>query len=198
MKLKLRMTLLSDAVFGSGQTEQGGMDLSVMLDRSGFPYYKASTFKGLFRETLEQYLSWTADDQETEVGNQENLVGQLMGNAGDDEFSGRKLVFSDFCVSDAVKEAVIREIGENKPETITACMTNVRRFTSINPDGTAEKGALRSARCINQGLAFYGEIQCAREDETLVRDVLPMIKWLGSMRSRGFGKVKIEVCGEAG
>lgn len=57
--MRIRMQLLSDAIFGNGMSVPGGEDLSVLTDEYGFPYYKGGTFKGVFREALEQYLFWT-------------------------------------------------------------------------------------------------------------------------------------------
>ncbi len=52
------MTLLSDAVFGNGMRVPGGEDISILTDEEGFPYYKATSFKGIFREEMENLLEW--------------------------------------------------------------------------------------------------------------------------------------------
>ena len=57
--MKIKMELLSDAIFGNGMSVPGGEDISVLRDMYGFPYYKGSTFKGVFREELYRYLEWT-------------------------------------------------------------------------------------------------------------------------------------------
>ena len=54
--MKIKMELKSDGIFGNGITIPGGEDLSVQCDTYGFPYYKGSTFKGIFREELFRYL----------------------------------------------------------------------------------------------------------------------------------------------
>lgn len=56
--MKIKMELLSDAIFGNGMSVPGGEDISVLRDMYGFPYYKGSTFKGVFREELYRYLEW--------------------------------------------------------------------------------------------------------------------------------------------
>ena len=104
-----------------------------------------------------------------------------------------KLVFSDFCISDAVKECVIEETGQDNPQEILDSLTHLRTFTSISEDGMVENGSLRMGRCVNKGLCFYSNISCRQEDGELVKEVLSLIKWIGTMRNRGFGKVKISV-----
>ena len=40
-------------------------------------------------------------------------------------------------------------------------------------------------------MVFWGEITCLEKDKEIVKETLGMIKWIGSMRNRGFGRVKI-------
>lgn len=189
--MKIRMELLTDVIFGNGLSIPGAEDISVLCDEYGFPYYKGGTFKGVFREELNRYLEWTGRDRE-------HLLEILLGRSGDTALeNGRKLIFSDFQLSDKAKEQVLKEIGENK-EKVLECVTHLRTFTSIEDDGVVKEGSLRNCRCVNKGLFFYSEVQCAAEDEEMVREVLAMVKWIGSMRNRGFGKVRIEMTGQEG
>lgn len=188
--MKIKMELISDAIFGNGASIPGGEDIAVLSDEYGFPYYKGGTFKGVFREELNRYLSWTGLSKE-EI---ENKVTELLGKIGDDSaVEEHKLVFSDFCISDDVKECVIEETGQDNPQEILDSLTHLRTFTSISEDGMVEKGSLRMGRCVNKGLCFYSNISCRQEDGELVKEVLSLIKWIGTMRNRGFGKVKISV-----
>ncbi len=191
--MKIKMELLSDTIFGNGMSIPGGEDISVLSDENGFPYYKGGTFKGIFREELECFLEWTLKDKE-KPEKIKQIMFTLLGESGDDEIkNNRKLVFSDFQLSDCVKNAVLEEVGEGKKSIVLNSMSHLRTFTSISEDGTSEKGSLRNCRCINKGLCFYSEIQCSSKDRKLVVDVISNIKWIGTMRNRGFGKVKITV-----
>lgn len=188
--MKIKMKLLSDAVFGNGMSVPGGEDIAVLCDEQGFPYYKGGTFKGIFREEFMRYLYLTTQD-ENEV--KEKIVN-LLGEGGDSNvLNESKMVFSDFHLSEGVKKVMLEEIGENHPEEILESLSHIRTFTSITEDGMTKEGSLRSCRCVNKGLYFYSEVQCQKEDEETVEEVLSFIKWVGSMRNRGFGKVKIEV-----
>ena len=188
--MKIKMQLLSDVIFGSGVSVPGGEDISVLCDKDGFPYYKGSTFKGVFREELERYLDWT---NEKEI---EDKLVEWLGKSGDNNiFSNGKLVFSDFTLSDNVKQKVLEEIGtkESYSNMVTDIFTNIRTLTSVTEEGIVKEGSLRSLRCVNKGLYFYSEILCENGEEETICEVLSMIKWIGSMRNRGFGKVKITV-----
>ena len=188
--MKLKMKLQSDTIFGNGMSIPGGEDISVLHDADGFPYLKGTTFKGIFREELERYLSWECE-RDNEV---RSISNRICGFSGDDGSFEKKAVFEDFTLSPNLKHAMRQEIGR-KPELILESLTNLRIFTAMDPDGSGvvKNGSLRMARCVNHGLVFYGEVHCSREDERIIREVLPLIKWIGTMRNRGFGKVKIEV-----
>lgn len=85
---------------------------------------------------------------------------------------------------------------ENQPDQVLDACTHLRTFTSISEDGSVKEGTLRIGRCIDKGLCFYSELNCQKKDEELVIGVLKLIKWIGTMRNRGFGKVKITIVKE--
>ena len=188
--MKIRMQLLSDVIFGSGESIPGGEDISILSDENGFPYYKGGTFKGIFREELENYLAWVMPGS-SEIDTE---TARLLGKAGDDNTGNTdKLVFSDFTLSDYVKREILSETGTAEKYKVQNALSHIRTFTAVTSDGTAKEGSLRQCRCVNKGLNFYSEITCSPKDEQLVENVLSMIKWVGTMRSRGFGKVKLTV-----
>lgn len=183
--MKIKMKLLTDTIFGDGMSVPGGEDISVLHDAQGFPYFKGSSFKGIFREELERYLSWTnAEDRD--------LVNTMLGKIGDEDELCKKITFSDFELSDSVKNMILTEV-ESNPDIVLQSLTNLRTFTAIDMDGIVKTGSLRMARCVNKNLTFYSEIDCDKEQSKIIKEVLPLIKWIGSMRNRGFGKVRVDV-----
>lgn len=187
MKLTIQMHLESDAIFGNGMSIPGGEDISVQTDGNGFPYMKGSTLKGIFREELINYLNWENNSPEKI----KETVQRLTGESGSDELdNSEKLIFSDLTLHPEVREVIFAEAG-TIPE-ITNIFTYLRTFTSLE-NGLVKEGSLRSARCIKKGLNFYGTCCCDEKDKELVSNVLMMIKWAGSMRNRGFGKIGIKV-----
>ena len=184
--MKLKMELLSDVIFANGISVPGAEDISVLRDVNGFPYYKGGTFKGVFREEYERILELKG------VSDNEAEVARLLGRPGSNDTNEKdKLMFGDFELSDVVKNTLLEEIGTGRPEEILDSLTHLRAFTAIGEDGTAKKGSLRLARCVNKGMVFWGEITCLEKDKEIVKETLGMIKWIGSMRNRGFGRVKI-------
>ncbi len=184
MQLIIQMHLESDAIFGNGVSIPGGEDIGIQTDTNGFPYMKGSTLKGLFRKELINFLNWEQKSPE-EI---RETVQCLAGERGNDDINNpRKLIFSDCIFHPALQESILAE-GISRQE-VQNIFTYLRTFTSLE-DGLAKDGSLRMARCIKKGLNFYGTCCCAEEDEALVCSVLTMIKWAGSMRNRGFGKLR--------
>jgi CRISPR/Cas system CSM-associated protein Csm3 (group 7 of RAMP superfamily) len=169
---------MSDAIFGNGMSMPGGEDICIQTDEKGFPYLKGSTLKGIFREELINYLDWCGINE----GEAAQTVTRLMTEGG--------IIFSDVTLDGRVIDAVNAQ-NPTKQEVIEM-FSYIREFTRLE-NGLAKDGSLRSARCIKQNLNFYSTCLCDKKDEELTTDVLKMIKWIGSMRNRGFGKVSIEV-----
>lgn len=198
--MKIKMELISDVIFGNGMSVPGAEDLSVLHDEYGFPYYKGSTFKGVIREEYERYLFWLGKN-EKEIAGQ---IARLFGENGDD-VSEDKITFSDFEISGYVKKAVLDEVCKENSNTsmddirnifsdqILDLFTNVRTFTKVNENGVAQTGSLRMARCVDKGLCLYSEVLCDPDDEAELKEVLYSVKGIGSMRNRGFGKIKLSV-----
>lgn len=178
--MKLRLELLDDTVFGSGQSVPGAEDSSVLYDRDGFPYLRGTTVKGLLREAFINYTVWT--------GGNEDLVGIIFGEGGMEAESKRKLFVTDAVIPEQVK----KEFKDYSQDEILAACTYTRTFTKVE-DGKASDGSLRTVRCIKKGLVFYGNIEFAEEDAEIIKKSVSSVKWIGSMRTRGMGKVRMEV-----
>ncbi len=172
--LRVTMELLSDTIFVSGFSIPGGEDIAVCIDGQGYPYLKGSTFKGLLRESLESWMDWTDGSLET--------VNTLLGAK---EWNGR---------ADGRRVQVTALTLEDKPADPAECFA-LRTFTSLE-DGIVKEDTLRTASCVCAGRSFSGELTCDAGDVALMKNVLMAIKWAGTMRSRGFGAVKVTVSDE--
>lgn len=195
--MEIRMELLSDTIFGSGESVPGGEDISILTDGLGFPFFKGETFKGIIREEMGRYLDWTGKGEEQT----QKTLERYFGKAGGEDDPG-KLVFSNFELSGAVRQAVIEQIetdfpdaGQGAADIVTGCLSSMRTFTAIE-NGSVKKGSLRSARCVSRGLCFYSIVSNLPEEETereMLKEVISLVKYIGSLRNRGFGRVRISV-----
>jgi len=168
---KVTLELLSDTIFGSGFSIPGGEDIAVNVDSDGYPYLKGSTLKGLLRESLQDWMIW-----ENNGGTVKNTINALLGEDG---WTG------------SASERRIRLTGltlEAAPIESEACFS-LRTFTSME-NGVVKDKTLRSASCVKSGLIFCGHLYCDENDFDLLENAVSCIKWVGTMRNRGFGHVK--------
>ena len=167
--LNIKMELLSDAIFGSGNSIPGGEDIAVCTDSEGYPYLKGTALKGMLRESLINWLCWTGGNQK--------LIDTLFGNEDwNGEEENRRLQLGSLELS-------------QRPAESESCFGK-RYFTSLE-NGIVKTGSLRMAACIRRGLVFSGKIFCAEEDADLITKALACIKTAGAMTNRGFGQVEI-------
>ncbi|MEG2137083.1 MAG: hypothetical protein RRY64_00350 [Oscillospiraceae bacterium] len=164
----LKMELLSDAILGSGYSIPGGEDIAVRKDKLGFPRMAGATLKGLLRESLENYLVWTG-------GNADTLIALLGEEGRSDTDESRKLRMTDLTL-------------ENPPKLPDDCY-GLRSFTAME-NGLAKEGSLRSAACLRRGLCLAGTLSCSSADASLAQAAVENLKWVGTLRNRGFGAVR--------
>ncbi len=163
------ITLLSDAILGSGESVPGAEDIALQCNEQGFPYINGTTFKGLLRESMENLLVWTQRDPQI----LDSILGKPQRGWFDDR---RRVTLSHFEMVDP-------------PQDSSQCISR-RTFTQLE-NGIIKKGTLRVAACVPAGWRFAGVLECNCSDEQLVKDALKGIRYLGTMRNRGFGHVCI-------
>lgn len=168
--LPITMELCSDAIFGSGFSVPGGEDIAVCQDAQGFPYLKGSTVKGLLRESLLNLAAWTGTGEDDVIA----LLGQEGWPATAEE---RRVRFTVLTL-------------DNPPQSTEDCY-DTRTFTALE-NGIVKEGTLRTAACIRKGLVFSGQLECDAADTSLLRDGLSGIKWAGTLRNRGFGRLRFQ------
>lgn len=194
-KYKIKVKLCTEAIFGSGYSIPGSVDLEIVHDKTGLPYMKAKTFKGNLREQvknavklLEHYGLELADEEDSLFGKEDN---------GTQEWA--TLRFSDCCLGKNIRELFEYAIDKKEVSSIEVidALTGVRSFTSIDKDGASKEGSLRQYRVIKKGLEFYVDINCERELTKKELAVLSLgiclMRHIGSMRSRGKGEIEAKL-----
>lgn len=185
---KIEMKLLSEAIFGSGYSIPGSVDLEVVCDDNELPFMKAKTFKGNLREAMEGSAKLLGEDYEKKV---EQLLGK--GESGVE--SWKNLKFSDCMIQKNTREYIELAIKTRKitASEVKDALTSIRSFTSIDDDGSSKKGSLRQYRVINKGLVFEVDVDCERilseEELSLLAISIKSLRHIGMMRTRGKGRI---------
>ena len=170
--MELRMELLSDAIFSSGNSIPGGEDIALRVDAQGRPFFFGGTFKGLLRQSVNDLLCWTGWDDEAQ---RDEFLGALFGLEGaNDEDFRRRVIFGDLHLQQDSRESY----------------SSLRSFTKLC-DGVVETGTLRIASCLHRGSVFTGILFCHPDDAAILADAIRAIQWVGLSRNRGFGHVRM-------
>lgn len=181
---QIKMELLSETILGSGESVAGYIDLDVLHDELGLPYFKGKTLKGRLREEAENIVRLQSD-----VFTQEQL-NKLFGKIDNEQDTS--LALSDCTVSNNIRKAI--KASNLSSNDILNSLTDVRSFTAIDKDGIAKEGSLRQIRVINKGLKINSEVKFRNEidnDElTLFGLSVLALRHIGLMCSRGKGNVK--------
>lgn len=186
-KYKISIKLMTEAIFGSGYSIPGTVDLEIVCDKYGLPYMKGKTFKGNFRDVMKDVVALT--------NTHNSVLDKLLGKENDGIASQDELKFSDCTIAKNIKDILIcgEKLNKYSADEVKEALTDIRSFTSIDENGAYRKGSLRQYRVIKKGLKFEVFINCNRDlsdDELrLMAITTSMMRHIGTMRTRGKGEI---------
>jgi hypothetical protein len=190
-EFNIEIKLCSETIFGSGESVPGSVDLEIVHDEYGIPYFKGKTFKGKLREKVEQIceiLQGINKDFKLH-----KHVDNMFGEEGENELDTIK--FSDCILHENVIKSLIYGINKGKftKEDVKDALTDVRTFTSIDKNGIAKDGSLREVRVVKKGFNFISNIIIEKELEDIEKGLLAAgvsaLRNIGTMESRGKGLI---------
>lgn len=190
-KYIVKIKLLSESIFGSGESQNNGVDIEILKDEIGVPYLKGKTFKGKLREEAEILKDYLPHEKK-HIYNK--IFKDLFGMEG--EFDIDTLKFSNCTIAPSVWQNLKYgvENGLFSKEDVNNSLTEIRSFTKIDEAGIAKKGSLRQARVIKRDLVLYCNVECMEEISDLEKGffvaALCSLRNLGTMESRGKGHVE--------
>ena len=189
--MKIKINTLSPLLSASGEST-ALIDADVKYDKNGFPFIQAKTFKGLLRESAIEVCEILCDPAS---GANIESVNLLFGEAGK-ENSG-SLSFNNLVIENY--KSIIEELTNHRnfldPEFTKNYLTESRQQTTME-GGIAKPKSLRSYRLIKQGTQFETTIEnVPYAHEGFILNALLNLRYLGTRRNRGFGKIAITVLG---
>ena len=162
MKLKIKMTTLSDTLIGSGRTYGAVIDSDIEYDNYGMPYIPSKRIKGIFRDAANELLKM--DGLNGLLGYELKDIDEIFGNIGSTE-NGSYLKFDNLNIVE--KEQIAPWLDylflayeyHFKDNIMQDFFTSIRNQTAIDKDkGIAKDGSLRTLRLLKEGFAFDGEL----------------------------------------
>lgn len=184
----IRVELLSDTCFSSGEVYNSAVDTDVFRDENGIPVIGGKRLKGCIREAAEELRDW---------GYMIDVEG-IFGSKYDRN--------SAIHISDARPEQYDQYISELSmrndpmlvhPSRVLDAFTYIRTQTAVDQEGIADRNTLRSIRVIKKGLVFFApvEFRCSDEKKHEYEDqmvkICKVVRHMGLNRTRGMGSVKV-------
>lgn len=183
MNIKYEIQFHADWHCGSGLAAGADLDALVVKDENGLPFIPGKTIKGLFREAIEDFMSF---EGKTEIDEKSAFVKNF-GYFDDKEQKERGEAFFTNA-----------ELPENERKAIVA--NDAARFlyrsilsTAIDENGLAIEHSLRKMQVVVP-CTLIGEIQnVSQEIKSEIVKAAKYIKRLGQNRNRGLGRCTIKI-----
>lgn len=187
--MKLRIRLRSDSAFGRGDGIAGLVDSEIEYDaRTGFPYIKGRTIKGLLVESCADILY--ALSNHSEYGDFVKSAGYIFGSPGSTQDTNGALHIGKAELPEDFRQFVLAK--NHTEQQILQAFTTIRHQTAI--DVTSEKakiGSLRATRLVLRETIFYVQLHeikaLGERDIKLLAACVAGVKRGGQNRTRGCG-----------
>lgn len=208
---RLKIKLLSDTTFGRGDGVAGLIDSEVEHDPDGFPFLRGRTLKGLLSEECDNLIGVLPEGNIRK--HWQKVAGAVFGSPGSTLNTMGVVHIGDACLPPDLRQVFSYQIQEKKLKKteIIDALTAIRRQTAIKPDGTPDKGSLRTFRVVIRQLDFTSDFIFETEKmeiEGVLIDIDEMLsllavgalalRYLGSGRNRGRGHVQCKLCDRNG
>lgn len=200
-QLCLQLEFLDYWLVGSGSSEQTWLDEESEKDHLGLPYVPGRSLKGVLREALllGQSWGWVPPPKDADA---DNCWAALLFGSGSHARAGLSpdqsqpglLQVGDACLSPAQQAALRQHTGLRRQ------LQRALSSTALDAEtGAAREGSLRSVE-VNIPITLYAQLHCLHgmqsralgtDWQSVICQVLPLVRSLGKRRSRGFGRVQV-------
>ena len=139
---RIKVTLLSDTVFGSGKALPGVVDADVLQDENGFPYMKGKTLKGKIREEYEHLCQCRAAQRGTALAEDLESLNRLFGEP-DSSIDGK--IYVSNLMPDAQLRAFFIRMMKNDSGSVGSEANNVTKKFPGESTSESAKESLSSS-----------------------------------------------------
>jgi CRISPR/Cas system CMR subunit Cmr4 (Cas7 group RAMP superfamily) len=198
---QLKIHLLSETTFGRGDGLAGEVDQEIVHDRSGFPYLRGRTLKGVLSEECDGIVAVLPAQHQPTF---DTALKSLFGIGGSTTQTQARWQYGDALLPEQLRTAVAQQVT-NKKRTVNEVLdslTTIRQQTAIDiASGTPDEGSLRAVRVIIRELVFTSSLTAdvpSDEQLQLLAAGCRALRHLGAGRTRGRGHVRCTLHNAAG
>ncbi|MCW5907195.1 MAG: hypothetical protein KIS94_05010 [Chitinophagales bacterium] len=193
-QIPIKITTESYLLTGSGEGDVL-IDADIVFHPLGYPHFPGRRFKGLLRESMEEVLEMMGHN------NVEGTIQHIFGKEDRDEGDGIIRVPNFFLKGwRHLKKQTKAKAAEYafQPAFIKKYFTTEIQQTAIDQNsGTAKDRSLRNYRVLKPSNDFYGTLEFAEslseDQQTWFKYALANLRYAGTRRNRGFGKIKVVI-----
>lgn len=162
---------------GSGLAAGADVDALVVKDQQGLPYVPGRTLKGLLREAA------------TELAEDPRIVNKIFGISGDESKGDQptRVACAFF------GNATLREGDAIFSQKLTPYLFQTFASTAIDDNGIAKDNSLRKIETVVPCTLTGTILNVPNEGMDLLEKSMAYIKRMGTGRTRGYGRCKIEI-----
>lgn len=197
----LQITLLSDSCFAAGAGLAAEVDIDIERENeTGLPIIRGRTLKGLLVEECALLLEVFRSTQWREAAN------RIFGGPG--RRRGGSLVIENASLPSKLRKAAYDALNPDRTPSplsrvqLLRCLTDIRRQTKINVDGTPEDHSLRATRLAIKGLTFlsrlHGTDGLSDKEKALLAACALSVRRGGLHRNRGWGRLRLRILDQQG
>ena len=200
MNYTLKITLKSDATFGSGEGVAGFIDAEVEYDpKTGLPFLRGRALRGLLVEECANLLYGLKQVNPTRYQDAEKAAKRLFGAPGSRSEDAGALFVGRAELPEKLRQAIRYAIKNDKitPSGALEALTTLRRQTAIREDGAPEKNSLRTQRAILRETEFVALLTLQGDanafEEALLAACARSLRRAGTGRNRGRGRLETKL-----
>lgn len=186
--MRIRMSLLSDSLAGSGEAFAGTVDRDIAFDERGLPFIPARRIRGILRESMDE-LEFL---EIVESGTTKSLFG-VPGDSISSPFrihDGR--IENAETLASFLDRAQATETLATffSPRFVLEHFTYLRTQTSVE-NGVAKENTLRISRVLKKGQTFFFDAECPLQYRKALDAACAGVRSFGSSRNRGLGAIRL-------
>lgn len=203
--LELSITLLSETTFGRGDGVAGLVNNEVEHDpTTGLPFIRGRTIKGLLVEECANILYALEASQSPAFSTMWDAARWLFGEGGSTFENQGQLRIGAAYLPEDLRQAIQGDIQAQRltPSDVLASLTTIRYQTALDAEtGVADDGSLRAGRVLLRGLVFTAQLDFLTapspqiEVEALLYACVKGLRYAGTGRNRGVGRIKCDLTG---
>lgn len=182
----LSLTTLTNVLISSGKSATL-IDTDIEFHKTGFPFIRARTLKGLLKESMQEVC------EIENLGKQktDEILKALFGEGGTDKNTAMLCFDNLYLPNWATLKKEVQHAGIASSQILKEYTTTIQQ-TAIDQNEIAKDTSLRNYRVLKPNLIFEGVLETTGMQYAAFLDkAILNLRYAGTRRNRGFGRIRL-------